>query len=192
MSITMRKNGPVFSPIRENLIGQGIAEAFNPLGQFLVSEGKRTAKKDTRKYERSIRYRISGKGLKTQMRVFAGAEHSEFADAGRKPGKMPPFKPIYDWVRRKGLGAQAFLIKTRRAIAAGTRRTFNRATGKRRTSAQSLKNQYLSITFLIRRSIGKKGVKGTDWWPNIRTTYAAQISVAITTARNRVTVLLNA
>src|SRR5689334_19877763 len=104
----------------ETRIGAAVSDEFIPLGDFLVSDLRKRAPADRGMYRNSIERRVSGKGFKTRLVVFAGAPEAEYIEKGRKPGKAPPPNVLLTWVRGKGLGAKAFSVKTRRAISAGT------------------------------------------------------------------------
>jgi hypothetical protein len=125
------------------------------------------------------------------MVIAAAAAHAEFVEKGREPGKFPPPDAILGWVKRKGLGASAFSIKSRRAIGTGTRRTFNRAAGRRRTAAQSLLQAQKSIAYLVGRKIARKGIKANPLVTNVKQDYASEISATMTSLRLIVARYLN-
>lgn len=69
--------------------------------------------------------------------VISGADYSLFVEEGRKPGKWPPYKPIFEWVQRHYQRFSGFKTKKSKAAQA------------------DIKN----IAFLIQRKIGRKGIK---------------------------------
>jgi len=82
----------------------------------------------------------------------------EVIEKGRKAGsKMPPSKPIEDWINKKGIKAQI---------------TISKPTKKRRglTKVQRNLNQekkVKSLAFVMRRSIGKKGIKPRPFFDKV-------------------------
>lgn len=65
-----------------------------------------------------------------------------YFEKGRGPGKMPPIKPIKNWIIKYNI------IPQPRTMPNG--KTYLPTTD--------------SLAFLIARSIGKKGTKGKHWW----------------------------
>ena len=65
-------------------------------------------------YKKTIEHKFTGNGLDTSMTVFSNAEGIEAIEEGRRPGKMPPPNVLLEWVKRKGIGAKAFSVKTNR------------------------------------------------------------------------------
>ncbi len=175
----------------EKLVGDAIRAGFEPLGDQLLQDLKTAAPVDRGKFKGGVRKRISGRGLATRMLIFNNADHAEYVEKGREPGKPPPSDTILGWVRRKGLGASAFSLKTRRAISAGTKRSVDRKAGKRRAARDSLLVIQKSIAFLISRAIGKRGLKGKFFFRDLRSKQAAKISAAISGIKVRVAQILN-
>ncbi len=176
----------------ETRIGEAIRESFEPLGNDLIQSLKDDSPNDTGKFKKGHKKRISGRGLRTRMVILNNAKHAEWVEGGREKGKQPPPDAMLKWVQRHGLGASAFSVKTRRQIAAGTKRSFNRATGKRRTAAQSLLKIQQGIAFLIGRAIGKRGIKGLFLFRDLKAKHSAKISQSITNIKTRVVNILNA
>lgn len=189
--IIFRRRDNLKGTLAERLIGDGIRSGFNSLGDDLVRDLQSQSPNDRGGFRRGHRKRISGAGLRTRMIIVNTVRHAEFVEFGRKPGKQPPPQVMLAYVRRKGIGAKVFSIKTRRGIGAGTRRTFNKATGKRRTASQSLLVIQKSIAFLIGRKIGKFGIKGLFLYRDLKSRNASKISFAMTRIRLRVASLLN-
>jgi hypothetical protein len=90
----------------------------------------------TGKLLRSLDYEIIEK-VEGQFEVIIKAlDYLKFVDEGRRPGKQPPLKPILSWVKTRN-------IRFRNKNGQGF-----------------LKNE--QTAFIIRRSIGKNGIKKTD------------------------------
>lgn len=176
----------------ERMIGEAIRESFSPLGDDIVTSIKARSPVDRGRFKAGTKKRLSGSGLRTRMLIFNDAKHAEFVEAGRRKGKQPPPEAMPGWVRRKGLGAKSFSVKSRRAIGAGTRRTFNRSTGKRRTASQSLLQIQKSIAFLIGRKIGRDGIRGLFLFRDVKSDFASKISSTMVFTRARVARILNA
>lgn len=201
MPVTFRRRDNLKGTEAEEKIGQAVREGFEPLGDELVKTlqaqlpisngGKFARGVDRGRFRRGMKKSVSGRGLKTRMRVFNNDPKAEYLEQDRKPGKGPSSDALLPWVRRKGLGAQSFSVATRRAIVAGTRRIFNRKAGKLRTRVQSLLQIQKSIAFLIARKIGKEGLPGFFLFKNLKSSQAAKISRAITDIKIRVTNILN-
>lgn len=202
MAVTFRRRDNLRGTEAEAKIGEAIRQGFAVLGDDIISSeqqklprsngGKFPRGVDRGTYKRSFRKRMRGRGFRTSMLVFNIAKHAEFLEEGRKPGsKAPPSDALLPWVRRKGLGANAFSVKTRRAISAGTRRTFSRKAGKLRTRAQSLLQIQKSIAFLVARKIGKEGLPGFFVFRDMQRNYAAMIFNAKVGIHTRIIAALN-
>lgn len=192
MPIVYRRRDRLKGTETEELIGQAIREEFATLGDKIVASLKERAPKDQRKFEKSIKHRPSGRGLATRMRISAGAKHAEYVEKGRPKGKKPPpFNAIFAWVRRRGYGASAFSVKTRRAISAGTRRSFNRKEGKLRTRAQSLLQIQKGFAIYVQKKIAKDGIEGKFYFRDMKSYYASEISRIYSRAKVRIAQLLN-
>lgn len=191
MPVTFRRRDNLKFTEAEKRVGQAIRAGFEPLGNELVESIKADSPNDRGGFRKGVRKRISGTGFRTRMIIYDSAPHAEWVEKGREPGKQPPPDVMRSWVRRHGLGASAFSIKTRRQIAAGTRRIFSKATGKRRTAAQSLQVIQKGIVFVIGRAIGKRGIKGLFLFKNLKSKHAEKISAAITQIKVKVAQILN-
>ena len=85
---------------------------------------------------RSLDYEIIEK-VEGQFEVIIKAlDYLKFIDEGRRPGKQPPLKPILSWVKTRNIRF------------------------KNKNGQGFLKNE--QTAFIIRRSIGQKGIKKTD------------------------------
>lgn len=85
---------------------------------------------------RSLDYEIIEK-VEGQFEVIIKAlDYLKFVDEGRRPGKQPPLKPILSWVKTRNIRF------------------------KNKNGQGFLKNE--QTAFIIRRSIGQKGIKKTD------------------------------
>jgi hypothetical protein len=147
------------------VVGRETRAEFNDLGKELVAALREDAPKASRAFERSIKKKVSGRGFDTELSVFSEAAHAEAIEEGRKPGKQPRVNPIYKWLRRKGIGARAFSVRTRRTIAAGTPRSRERRTGKLRNRARSLAALQRGIAFAISKAIGADGLPRKTGFP---------------------------
>lgn len=192
MAITYRRRDNLKGTEAEAKIGEAIRQGFAPLGDDIVTSIKARSPVDRGRFKAATKKRISGAGLRTRMLIFNDAKHAEFVEGGRRKGKQPPPEVMLGWVRRKGLGARGFGVKSRRAISAGTRRTFNRSTGKRRTASQSLLQLQKSIAFLIGRKIGRDGIKGLFLFRDVKSDFASKISSTMVAIQGRVARILNA
>jgi len=72
---------------------------------------------------------------KLSYAVISNAEYSIFVEKGRRPGKFPPYKPLFEWVQRH----------------------------YRRFSGRGSKGNARAITFLIQRKIARKGIKARPY-----------------------------
>lgn len=85
---------------------------------------------------RSLDYEIIEK-VEGQFEVIIKAlDYLKFVDEGRRPGKQPPLKAILSWVKTRNIRF------------------------KNKNGQGFLKNE--QTAFIIRRSIGQKGIKKTD------------------------------
>ena len=85
---------------------------------------------------RSLDYEIIEK-VEGQFEVIIKAlDYLKFIDEGRRPGKQPPLNPILSWVKTRNIRF------------------------KNKNGQGFLKNE--QTAFIIRRSIGQKGIKKTD------------------------------
>ena len=85
---------------------------------------------------RSLDYEIIEK-VEGQFEVIIKAlDYLKFIDEGRRPGKQPPLNPILSWVKTRNIRF------------------------KNKNGQGFLKNE--QTAFIIRRSIGHKGIKKTD------------------------------
>lgn len=191
MSLTVTTRGPFFSKSQKFMVGKAVRGAFDQLGERLVSGLKADAPSDTDKFKKSIRAKVTGQAFNTKLTVSSNLKHAKYVEEGRRPGKAPPPAVMLRLVKRKGLGASAFSVKTRRQISAGTRRIRSRAAGNLRTRARSLAIIQKSIAFLIGRSIGKKGTKGSWLFRDMRTRHAGAIAAAYRQMELRVAQVLN-
>lgn len=74
--------------------------------------------------------------------VFSTVDYFYYFENGRRPGKRPPFEPIYNWVKKYNIIPRPYTLPN----------------GKTTIPSQK------SLAFLIQRSIGLKGTKGKHWW----------------------------
>lgn len=191
MNIEVNASGPLVSKYAEKLIGVAIRDTFTPMGHRLVEVLKAEAPVDRGNFRNSIKSKVTGTGFNTKLTIYANSKDAQWAEEGRKPGKQPPPEVMLALVKRKGLGVSALSVRTRRPIAAGTRRTRSRATGKLRTSSQSLAAQQRSIAYLIGRKIGREGTEGSHIFRDLKVNHADIIAPMITGMQNRIAAILN-
>lgn len=85
-------------------------------------------------------------------------DYWQFFEKGRKAGKMPPTKPIEDWVRKKGLKFELTVKKN------PTKKRKGITKAQRTLSAD---RKIKGIAFVIARSIGKKGIKPRPFFDKV-------------------------
>jgi hypothetical protein len=71
---------------------------------------------------RSLSYTITYNGADLDIE-FSMAEHGEFVERGRRPGKFPPISNISDWARVKGIPQSAVFPIARKIAEVGIRPT---------------------------------------------------------------------
>lgn len=201
MAIIVRRKDRLRMAEATRLIGLGTKQVFEDFGGETASDlrtrlpvsgrGKFPRGVDRGGFKKSIRHRTSGAGFNTKLRIFSGSRHAEFVEFGRDPGKQPPTDKILAWVRRRGIGARAFSVRTRRQIAAGTRRIQERTTGRLRTRAQSLRVIQRGIAFVIARNIGRRGVIGLFLFTDVPKHYRVEIQQMRRRQQLRISQLLN-
>lgn len=155
MPALVKTAGNLVSPLAADMIGRAIRPEFDALGKTLADSIREDSPES---FKKSIKSAVAGQGLNMRLRVYSNDPDYQWIEEGRKPGKQPPPAVMLAWVKKKGLGAKAFSIKTRKPLKVGIVRTRNRATGKQRTRAQSLLAIQKSIAFLIGRAIGREGL----------------------------------
>ncbi len=78
---------------------------------------------------------------KQEGTVTVGANYGGYLEFGRKAGGMPPVKFIFEWVRKKGVGA-IFSVSTRRQV-----------------QKKSTEQKQMGIAWAIAKSIMRNGTK---------------------------------
>lgn len=91
----------------------------------------------------TIKFQIYGKGFEKGAH-FTMADYWEYAEYGRRSGKMPPINAINDWIVANHLVDEFYKNKPKPKTAKGL---------KNLTFEKKLK----TVSFLIRRAIAKKG-----------------------------------
>lgn len=146
----------------------GFAEAMRPemaaLGFTLQGEVRRRMRKDRGAERENVRFKVLRAGLRVDI---SGNKIQTFIDTfGRRAGaKMPPYKrgsQLFGWVGRNiPLGD---VTRSRRLTFASdieTRRRFVVGRRLRSQRASEIARQE-SISFLIARAIGRRGIAGKD------------------------------
>lgn len=131
--------GKGLAVIRQGLYVAG-QEVLTDSQRRLTSQGQRVTGKLFR----------SGKVSKipSQMEVDISydSNYAFYAEFGRKAGTPPPYAPIMEWVKKKGI-ADTYSIKTKRR-SKRTSQTLDRIKG---------------MSIAIAKNIGKKGTKGKPY-----------------------------
>jgi hypothetical protein len=120
--------------------GENTQAALNKFGKYLVKESRknltRLKKRNSNGLYDSLNYDI--KAMPNSFEFdFLMKEYGEWVDKGRKPGKNPPFSAIRKWVEQRRI-------------------QFRSNKGKFVT--------YDSTAWAITKSIGKKGIKPTNFY----------------------------
>jgi len=119
-----------------------VTNEFSKTLNKLASETERDAVKTARNLKiqdtGNILNQIRQKRLsKLTYAVISGAKYSINVEEGRKKGSMPPYKPIFEWVKRHYQRFSSFKTKKSKGAQADIK----------------------AATFLIRRKIFRKGIK---------------------------------
>lgn len=203
MPVELRRKDGLKWTQAESTIGDIIRRGFKPLGSRLADFIRARGPQDTRKFVNSVGFRISGRGLRTRMIVYASDAKAEWVEKGREAGKQPPLENVLSWVRRKGLGARVFSIKTRRPIARYQRpiRTRRELNGKQviLKGRRALIERQWGIAFVIARKIGRVGLPNPDscstigygFFKNLRRDQGPVIASHIARLRTRIANELN-
>ncbi len=89
-------------------------EALNKRGKTFIIRIKQELRSAGKSATGSLITNTEGNTSISAGRVIFEAsapEHYVFVDKGRRPGaKMPPVKPIQEWIKRKGLDLNAFAV----------------------------------------------------------------------------------
>jgi hypothetical protein len=90
---------------------------LNKVGKLLVDEIKRqlyiSNKHASGELINSIKYVVNKTGNDIHIQIL-GKDYLMYVDQGRKPGRMPPTKPIEKWIPQRGLKVKA---KERKSVA---------------------------------------------------------------------------
>jgi len=93
------------------------------------------------KLNESIAFNIKSKANRLEFDLTM-LDYYEFVDEGRKPGRMPPTKPIMDWLRYPSV--------------------------QDKLGVSGLEDsQIQGLAFQIARGIGANGTEGTDFYTNV-------------------------
>lgn len=178
MGVTIKKSGAFFASTRNQAFEKAKRDGLNNLGGKLVNALQSRAPVDQGKFKKSIQHSVTGTGAGLTLSVFADSKNAPFAEAGRGPGRQPPPDVMLKLVQRKGLGGSSRSAKTGKALTSGLRRSRN-SSGRLRTRTQSLLAIQKGIAFLIGRSIGRKGTKGSFIFRDSNKRHATLIRTAI-------------
>ena len=64
---------------------------------------------------RSVRAKVRARGRRVEGTLTANVKYAQWVHDGREPGKMPPMKPILDWVHVKRMTGR-YSIRTHRRL----------------------------------------------------------------------------
>lgn len=132
--------------LRESLQRTGVECA-----KILAHHIKRKAPKFQGELSNSIDGRSQLLGHNAEAAVVSSVPYAQVQDVGRRPGKMPPEEPIRRWVELK-------LFKR-----GGMMKKILESQGRKRARKGERERTVASLTFLIRRKIGREGTKATNY-----------------------------
>lgn len=199
MSVQTRTIGNLFRGKYVNIIGNSTRSVYSELADDLIV----SLQKDLPgHYKKTVKKKITGRGFDVKFQLYSDEPGIENIEKGRKANKKtPPPNVLLKWVQRKGLGANAQSVRTRRSLAVGIRRTRDKKTGELRTKRQSLLAKQKSIAFLIGRAIKKEGLPRSTGFPpshklylfrDLRKNNAGIINSHVKNLQNRIAQGLNA
>lgn len=133
-----------------------LGEILKKKAEYIVDSLKKNLEKHdsiaSRKLFQSIRFDIKIFGSSYIFQIMM-EDYWKWVDEGRPPGKMPPIDKLSKWIAQKGLPIRS------------------QVKGLKRKSKKSLSEQVKSrnrqVAFLIARSIGKKGIKPTNFYSDV-------------------------
>lgn len=107
-----------------------------------LSQGLKDSNSDASgKLDESIKFKVSSKSNKLTMDL-SMLDYYEFVDEGRKPGRMPPTRPILEWLSYPNV--------------------------KDKVGVSGLEDSKLQgLAFAIAKKIGREGTKGTNFYTNV-------------------------
>lgn len=165
MPITTKFTGGLTTRYAARLIGNVARQTYEKLADDVLLPSLQ--KSLPGHYGKTVKKKITGEGLNVQMVIYSNEKGIKQIEEGRPAGgKRPPPKVLLKWVQKKGLGAKAQSVKTRRSLAVGIKRTFDRKAGKLRTRRQSLLARQKSIAFAIGVNIQREGLPRNTGFPS--------------------------
>ena len=90
--------------------------------------------------------------------VKAEANHAYWVEFGRKPGKLPPIKPILEWIKKKGL-ADTYSIKNHKRAARGSATSYSVIATKRTVLKSDYYKRAIAMAWAIAKSINSHHTK---------------------------------
>lgn len=142
--------------------------ALANLGQRIVAEAQ-TRLKRNKNIASAALIESGATKVGADETIMAGfpIDYAYYVEYGRKAGNWPPFRFIYEWVRKKHLKEQPhkpnFVMKRDKGV---TQKKLSK--GLRYNPHESYDSEERSIAFLIQRSIGEKGSRP---YPFLRPAY---------------------
>lgn len=85
------------------VVSDEIRIAFKRSAMIVESEAKKLAPVDRGGLRASITHEVDPRLFPKYAHVGVGVKYGKAVHEGRPPGKMPPVKPLQEWIRRKKL-----------------------------------------------------------------------------------------
>lgn len=139
-------------------------ELVSDLKQSLIDKGVVMGGGQESELAGSIKFKTEILGL-DYVFTLSMNDYWKFVDKGRKSGKMPPLKPIEEWITAKGIPVKKAGKITKRK----SKRLTNRRVRKAFTEV-SFEKRRRSLAYVIARNISKRGTikrfqyKGTNFY----------------------------
>ncbi len=144
-----------------SVFAEELNSSLNTLGKKLEARVRAKMREDTGKEKRNVKSKVGGSRRSPVLTVSGDTPQTLVDEYGRGAGaRPPPSGPgslLYKWVGRKGM-VGASDARTRKRTSRFERRTVDRQTGRRRTSAQSAAKRQATIAFLVARKIARTGI----------------------------------
>jgi len=154
--------------IGKNIKGTGtfvvIPKVLDDYGRKIVAKLKENLLKHNASgdlYD-SVEYNIEDVGNGFYKFQILLLPYYKFLDEGRANGKMPPEKPIMDWLRHPSV-INRLKLNSSPVYAYGKAKH----KGGHKAVSVSKESRLKSLAFLIRRKIGKYGTKGTGFYSSV-------------------------
>jgi hypothetical protein len=134
-------------------------EALSNLGARIVADAQaRLQKNDSIASSKLINCGRTAEAADGAILAGFPSPYAYYVEFGRRAGKWPPFRFIYQWVREKHLTKREEEEPKPMARPKGKRQK-SLSKGKRYNPHESIDDEAMSIAYAIQRSIGEKGTK---------------------------------